>query len=727
VRPEAQCGCDIWLLYCAIASGAIEPSMRIIAIFPRTCVFAVVALLAATGARAQGPPAPADLVQAELIAETATVAGGATLWVDLHLTIKRGWHIYWRNPGDSGLPTTLDWDLPSGFSSGPMRWPVPEHFVQNGIGNYGYAGRADLLVQISAPNQLPTGQVIPLAAQASWLACADICIPGGAKLSLSLPVTAKPGSADPSVSGLFATARSKLPVPAPFETRFEERGGDFRLMVPADALKGLHDSTAAFFPINPSVIDAAAEPRLYRRDNGLELVLPKIPAANAAPATLDGVLSLRGTDGSERAFDVSANPSPPAPAAARILWWQALLLAFLGGVVLNAMPCVFPILSLKLLSLAQHAHGHCSQQVIHGFAYTAGVMASFAALGAVLIMLRAGGSAVGWGFQLQSPVFVAVLAYLLFAMGLSLSGVAGFGALLAGIGGRSAARSGVGGTFFTGVLATIVATPCTAPFMGAAVGFALIAPTLVAFGIFLALGLGLAAPFLLVSVCPGWRRGLPRPGAWMETIKQLLAFPLYGTVAWLLWVLIQEVGPGDALGALFGLVLVAFAVWVWGQTRLAAALGRRLGAGLAGVGAVGALLLATSLSAVSGGAAPATGGAQQGLSYEPFTEQRLAALEDQGKPIFVDLTAAWCITCLVNERVALDSEAVRQAFAERGVVALKGDWTNQNPEITEFLQRFGRSGVPLYLLYRGNSEPVVLPQILTAGTVLDALDPAGKS
>jgi thiol:disulfide interchange protein DsbD len=350
------------------------------------------------------------------------------------------------------------------------------------------------------------------------------------------------------------------------------------------------------------------------------------------------------------------------------------------------------------------------------------VLASFAALGAALLALRAGGQAIGWGFQLQSPVFVALLAYLLLAMGLSLSGVAGFGVSLAGIGGGVARRSGLIGTFFTGVLATIVATPCTAPFMGAALGFALIAPAAVAIGIFLALGLGLAAPYLVASISLGWQRLLPKPGAWMEFVKQLLAFPLYGTVAWLVWVLIQEIGPDDAFPALFGLVLVAFAVWLYGRTRLAEPFGRSLGVALAAVGSGAAAFLAVSLTGpAAGSAGPSSAASREGLHYEPFTTQRLSALEAEGKPVFVNLTAAWCVTCLLNERVALDTQTVRDAFAERGVVALRGDWTSQNPEITQFLQKFGRSGVPLYLLYAGKGEPVVLPQILTAATIVDAL------
>jgi thiol:disulfide interchange protein DsbD len=677
------------------------------------------ALTAVSTVRADGPPDPKDLVRAELVAETHSAAPASTLWVDLHLAIKPGWHVYWRNPGDSGLPTTIDWQLPSGFSAGNIRWPVPERFVQSGIGNYGYAGTADLLVPITVSTEVATGGTAVLAADASWLACAEICIPGSAELSLSLPVAADPAAPDPTAAPLFAAVRGQLPLPAPFETRFTAGADDYRLLVPAGALAGLRDLSGAFFPDDSSLIDHAAEPVTNHRTDGLEIVLKKAAAPPAVPATLDGVLALRAADGTKRAFEVSPNPAAAPPAGNALAAWQALLLAFLGGIVLNAMPCVFPILSLKLLSLARQAHGRRGEQFGHGLAYTAGVLASFAALGGALLVLRVGGRAIGWGFQLQTPVFVAVIAYVLLAMGLSLSGVVAFGSRFAGAGGRLAVRSGLTGTFFAGVLATIVATPCTAPFMGAALGFALIAPAAVAIGIFLALGLGLAAPYLAATVIPGWQRLLPRPGDWMELVKQLLAFPLYGTVAWLVWVLIQEAGPGASLGALFGLVLVGFAVWIYGRTRLAASFGRRLGAGLAAAGTAAAILLAASLSTTGAGMANTT--RQDKLSYEPFTAQRLAALEAAGKPVFVNLTASWCVTCLINERVALDSEAVRRAFAARGIVALKGDWTTQNAEITALLRQFGRSGVPLYLLYDGKGEPVILPQILTAASVLDAL------
>ena len=693
--------------------------MRITWILRVAQIIAIVTAFAAgSAARAVGPPDPKELVQVHLVAETASIASAATLWVDAHFTIKPGWHIYWRNPGDSGLPTAIQWDLPPGFSAGNILWPVPERFVQGGIGNYGYAGTADLLVPITAAKDLVPGDKAVLAGEASWLVCADICIPGSAKLSLSLPVSAGPVVPDPATAALFAGTRRQLPLPAPFEARFIAEAHAYLLRVPESALVGLRDPTGMFFPNDDSLVDHAAEIRATHRADGLEIVLPKAAAA-AVPPTLDGVLVLRGRDGAERAFDISANPTTEPPTEDSLAWWEALLLAFLGGVVLNAMPCVFPILSLKLLSLTRQAHGRRSERLGSGLAYTAGVLASFAALGGGLLALRTGGQAIGWGFQLQTPVFVAVVAYIIFAMGLSLSGVAAFGASFAGTGGRLARRSGLTGTFFTGVLATIVATPCTAPFMGAALGLALIAPAPLALAIFLALGLGLAAPYLAATVIPGWQHVLPRPGAWMDLVKQLLAFPLYGTVAWLLWVLIQEVGPGEALGSLFGLVLVGFAVWIYGRTRLAAPLGRSVGAGLAVAGAAAAILLAASFT--TAGEHRAAAPTPDKLAYEPYTAERLVALTSAGSPVFVNLTASWCVTCLINERVALDSDAVRHAFAARGIVALKGDWTSQNPEITALLQQFGRSGVPLYLLYSGKGEPVILPQILTASDVLDAL------
>jgi thiol:disulfide interchange protein len=669
------------------------------------------------GAPALAAPPPMDeLVKVELAAESASVAPAMTLWVDAHFRIKPGWHIYWRNPGDSGLPTTIEWSLPPGFSAGEIEWPVPDRFVVSGLANYGYGGDTDLLVPIALPAALDASAGARLDAHVSWLVCAEICIPGETQLGLSLPVGAA-APPDPSVAARFVAARGHLPKPAPFATSFAASAHELRLTIPAAARSGLDHPRAAFFPYSDAAIDQAADARAEARGGGLDVVLPKATGPTTKiPAALDGVLVLRGADGTTRAYTISAAPGPAAPPDEPMLgWWQALVFAFLGGLILNLMPCVFPILSLKLLSLAGSAGRQ--ERRLQGAAYGIGVLFSFALLGGSLIVLRAGGAAIGWGFQLQSPLVVALLAYLLLAMGLSLSGVTEFGVGLAGTGGRLAARGGVAGAFFTGVLATIVATPCTAPFMGAALGLALVAPAPLALAIFLALGAGLAAPLTAASFIPHLARLLPRPGRWMELFKQLLAFPLYATVAWLVWVLIQEVAPADAFAALLGLVLVGFAVWLHGRTRLSAATARQLGGSVAAVGLAVAVALAAMLTPATG-PVPLT---NDGIAYEPFTNARLAALTTEHKPVFVNLTAAWCITCLVNERATLDSAPVRRALADHGVVALKGDWTRQDPEITALLQRFGRSGVPLYLLYGGDGSATVLPQILTESGVIDAV------
>jgi DsbC/DsbD-like thiol-disulfide interchange protein/cytochrome c biogenesis protein CcdA len=660
------------------------------------------------------PPLAGELVNAALYAESVSIAPGQTAWLDVHLAVAPGWHIYWHNPGDSGLPTEIKWTLPAGFAAGDIQWPVPERFQLGPIANYGYSGSTDLLVPVTAPAGFAAGTA-HLDAAIDYLVCSEICIPGAATLGIDLP--AGSGGADPLQAERFAAARRALPVQAPFAARFVVEAHDLRLIVPAAALNGVDHPEAGFFPDADNAIDASAEPKVERRGGGLELVMARSssPAATV-PETLDGVLALRGAGGGVRGFLVSARQvAAPAGGGALAGWWQALVFAFAGGLILNLMPCVFPVLSLKLLSFA--AVPDPAKRHHHGLAYGLGVLVSFAGLGGALIALRAGGAAIGWGFQLQSPLVVAVLAYLMLAMGLSLSGVAEFGAGMAGIGDRLAERGGLSGAFFTGVLATVVATPCTAPFMGAALGAALIAPAPLALAIFLALGAGLAAPLAVASFVPGLWRLLPRPGRWMQRLKQILAVPLYATAAWLVWVLIQEVGPRNAPWVLLGLVLAGFAVWVYGSTRFAARGGRRTGGALAAAGAAGALAVAAMLSPAPGPAFVSS----DGLAYENFTAARLAALNAAHKPVFVNLTAAWCLTCIVNEKTTLDRAAVRDAFAAHQVTALKGDWTRQDPEIAQFLQSFGRSGVPLYLLYDGKGDATVLPQILTQTEIIDAV------
>jgi len=669
-------------------------------------------MLALAAAALAAPPRATDLVKTELIAETQTPAAGSTLWLDLRLAAAPGWHTYWSNPGGAGEATAIDWTLPAGFSAGAIQWPIPERIALGGITSYGYTGDADLLIPVAVPATLGD-RAQRLAADVKFLVCSDICIPGETTVAVTLSGDAAPS--DPAIAARFAAARGRLPQPAPFATRFAAEVRDLRLIVPATALIGLRDPVATFFPDDDNVIDGAPG-SVAARGGGLELVLGKSasPAA-VVPATLSGVLVLRGADGEQRGYQIAATP---APAVAHPGWWQALGLAFIGGLILNLMPCVFPILSLKLLSFAGAADPAARRH--HGLAYTGGVLLSFAVLGGSLLALRAGGAAVGWGFQLQSPVVVALLAYLMLAMALSLSGVAEFGVGLAGVGDRFAGRDGLAGAFFTGVLATVVATPCTAPFMAGALGAAVVAPAPVALAIFVVLGAGLAAPLLLASFVPAVARLLPRPGRWMGALKQLLAFPLYATVAWLVWVLTQEVAPAGEFAALLGLVLTGFAVWAYGRSRFAAPTARHFGGGIAGAGIALAIGLAAMLPRAGADDAPAVS-VTDGLPYQPFTAGRLAALNAEHKPVFVNLTAAWCLTCIVNERATLDRAAVRAAFAQHGVVALKGDWTRQDPEIASFLEGFGRSGVPLYLLYDGGGSPTVLPQILTESKVIEAV------
>ena len=686
----------------------------------------LVLLLAAPGlAAAQIGKAPKDLVRARLVSEAATLAPGRTVTLGLHLAMKPGWHVYWRNPGDSGLPPEMAWRLPEGFSVGPTQWPAPERIPVQTLMNFGYEGEVTLLVPLRVPETLAAGGTASLSGTLSYLVCEEICIPGSAELALDLPVgpTAEP---DPAQARLFADARAALPEPAPFPVRAVREGESLALRLdrPGGA-PAIADP--AFFPYAESALDNAAE-QILTGDGGAQRLVLKPGDGKVAPEALGGVLTFDEA-GTRKAYAVGPEPeaapaaaaAAPAPAASpeseHLTLWSAAGLALLGGLVLNLMPCVFPVLSIKVLSLVKQAGETRARVRWHGLAYTAGVLASFLGLAGLLIALKAGGAGVGWGFQLQSPVVVALLAYGLFAVGLSLSGVVHVGGRLAGIGDGLTRRAGYQGSFFTGVLATLVATPCTAPFMGAAVGFALTQGAAVGLLVFACLGLGLALPFLALTAFPGALSLLPRPGAWMETVKGALAFPVYATAAWLVWVLAQQVGPDGLLGALGGLVLVGFAAWAWERARAAG----RLGTGLARATAVLALAGALGLAAALDGQRAGAAGMRLAGREEPFTQARLDALRAEGRTVFVDMTAAWCITCQVNERTVLNREAVQAAFKAGSVAYLKGDWTNQNPEITRLLERHGRSGVPLYLVYRGRGEARVLPQILTEAVVLDAI------
>ncbi len=634
-----------------------------------------------------------------LVSDTDAIAPGTEFRVGLRFRLAEGWHTYWKNPGDAGVPPELTFALPDGATAGPIDWPAPSKVAEGPVTTYAYTGEMLLPVAIRANG------AFTLKMHANWLVCKDICIPEEGDFSLALPV----GTPGPNAAaGLFAAHDRAVPRPLPWAATIAAEGA---LLLRGPEARATAD--AWFVPDAGGQIVDSAPQVLAMRDDGFVLGL-KLAAAFKPTEGLSGILTVLDVSGMRSDFLLHAPIGVVPPAGAPL--GQALLFAFLGGLILNLMPCVFPILAMKAVGLATgFARGAAR---LHAVFYTAGVLVAFLGLAAALLAARSAGVAVGWGFQFQSPVFVVAMVWVLFAVGLNLSGVFQFGAGLMGVGGNLAGKSGHWGDFFTGLLAVLVATPCTAPFMGVAIAAGLSAPPPTTAAIFLAMGLGLATPYLLLAFVPGLGRRLPRPGRWMDVLKQALAFPMYAAAVWLLWVAAQQAGsPGVAIAAA-GCVLLGFAAWVWGVGQVAVRpSNRKLAQALAVAAVLSALGLLTGIAV-----APPAETTERGI--EAFAPDRLAAAQAAGRPVFVNMTAAWCVTCLVNERVALRTEAVQQAFAARKVLYLKGDWTRQNPEITAFLRAHGRDGVPLYLFYPADgTAPTELPQILTEGIVLAALGP----
>lgn len=684
-----------------------------------TLVLGVTAF-AFSSARAQDA---AGLVKAGLLAEPASIAPGEPFTVGIKLSMKEHWHTYWRNPGDSGEPTQVTWKLPRGFVAGELEWPTPSLIRVGPVASFGYEGDTILLTRITPPRNVRSGTTVNLAADIAYLVCEKICIPGEVSVSLVLPVSER--SASSPANAIFDAARSKLPQPSPWRATFSTDTEAITLFLRAQGVQGDAIRAVRFFPYDNTLIENAAQQVLRTDGQETRISIERSQIAKSIPQRIDGVLVLDedvGGTTASHAFVIEATPSAGlAVADGGMNLLYAVISALIAGVILNLMPCVFPVLSIKILHLTEHRSETPRRVRLHGIAYALGVLACFTILAGVLHGLRAAGAEIGWGFQLQSPLMVASLAFILFALGLSLSGILTIGTSLTRVGGNSLLQQGgLSGSFFAGVLATVVATPCTAPFMGASIGFALTQPFVVGLAVFLALGLGLALPFLVLAFVPGLQRLLPRPGRWMETLKQLLAFPLYATVAWLIWVLSFQVGATGLLAALAALVLIAFGAWAYNSSQALSDVWARALQGVAAVSVIGAIVLAI----VIGQSRPNLTNAEIASSAgsEAFTDQKLNALLASGEPVFVNMTAAWCITCLVNERTTLSTDAVREAFAGKRITYLKGDWTNRNPEITRLLAKFGRSGVPLYVLYRGgNNEPVLLPQILTQSLVLEAV------
>ncbi len=700
------------------------------------------AVLAAIGLAAcppaQAKPVKTPHVTLELVAQTTGIAPGGKTYVALNQQIQSGWHTYWRNSGDSGAATEIKWTLPAGWRAGDIVWAPPTRQPTGPLMNYGYHDQVLLPVAIIAPKSAKVGQSVNLRAHVSVLVCADVCVPQDADLTLDLPVTAT-SSPDQAWGGKIAKALADAPKPGLIEGLVSKSQGLIQLAMTGAALKDTDMADAYFYPFAADVIDHAKPQVIERGLLGLTLSLTPTPGQETAPApkTLAGVLVVAGQsfevsaaagDVPSSARGLGAPPIKPQALTAdgsRLGLIGAVAFAFIGGLILNLMPCVFPVLAMKAASLAGHAHDRREAQA-QGLTFLAGVLATFLTLAGALIAVRAGGAAVGWGFQLQSPPVVAVLALLMLAVALNLSGLFEIGGSLQGIGSQAAGREGLFGSFFTGALAVVVAAPCTAPFMAPALGWALTQSTPAALAVFLGLGLGFATPFTLAAFAPALLSLLPRPGPWMEGFRRLMAFPMYGAAAWLAWVLVIGAGS-DALARLFAAaVVLALSAWIMGVAQR-----RHLAGGRPVVLMIlGTLLLVGALLAVvvPRYAVPSgTGALAQGsdIPYQAYSPDKLAEAQAAGKPVFINFTAAWCVTCQVNEKVAFSTKQAAEAFAKTGTVYLKADWTRRDTVIAQELARHGRAGVPLYLVYGAKGgEPQVLPQILTGAIVATALERA---
>ena len=676
-------------------------------------IFALIAVFAAVPlAFAASNSADVAHLHVQLVFPNQDLNAGAPVNAGLYFKLESGWHVYWKNAGDSGEPPHVQWTLPKGISATPMQFPAPQRLPLGPLMDFGYENEVLFPFTVQAAAAAKPGSVV-LHAKVDWLVCREVCIPGKAELDQDVNVVSGAPVVNlisPSDQELWNRLANALPkaLPSPDTAVFQPTPSGFRLAVTT----GQRETQAAFFPEDADVLDNPAPQTVTPTATGLVLELKKDANLTTNPAQLKGVLELAGG----RNYEIVATPgtviAPPAPPAFSFgTLASTVFFAFLGGLLLNLMPCVFPVLFLKGLALVQSGAEERQELRAHGMVYAAGILVSFWALVGALLGLRAAGATLGWGFQFQSPVFLALMAALLFFLGLSLAGQFEIGLTLTSAGGSLAAKQGYAGSFFTGVLAVIVATPCTAPFMGAAIGYAL--------------ALGLAAPYVALTLQPAWTRVLPKPGVWMDILKQAVSIPIFGTVIWLTWVVAEAYGANLLLALLSIFLLLAIAGWFlgrWPAQRWATL--------------VAALLLLTALVACittprelaeapanllarPSSEIPAARSAAWQLWSADAVQHALAA----GQPVFVDFTASWCLTCQVNERVALSQPEVMKAFGERNVALFKADWTREDPAITQALTALGRSGVPVYAFYSpGENNPRLLPQVLTPGIVLDAIN-----
>jgi thiol:disulfide interchange protein len=681
---------------------------------------------AASAAFAASNSADALHLHVQIIAPAAQLSPGASSEAGLYFKLDPGWHVYWQNAGDSGEPPHIQWTLPDGITAGPLQFPAPQRLPLGPLMDFGYENEVLFPFNLDVASTAKPGPVA-LHAKVAWLVCREVCIPGKAELEVDRVIAAA-GAQVAEVAPdkeIYDRLVGRLPQPLPANDSavFQPTATGFRLAVST----GQRETQAVFFPEDQNIVDNPAPQNLTPTKTGFFLDLKKDANLTANPAKLNGVVELSGG----RNYEIAATPGTVAvaPAFSFAALARIVGLAFLGGLILNLMPCVFPVLFLKGLALVNSGNEEKHKLRAHGFVYTAGILVSFWALVALLLGLRAAGGTLGWGFQFQSPVFLSLMAALLFFLGLSLAGQFEIGLTLTSAGGSLAEKQGYAGSFFTGVLAVVVATPCTAPFMGAAIGYALAQPAAVTFAVFTALALGLAAPYVALTLQPAWTRLLPKPGVWMDILKQAISVPIFGTVIWLAWVVAQAYGANLLLALLSIFLLLAIAGWFLG--RWPAKRGATAVAAIILLVVVAACVVAPKkfgATPTSTNAQPSSGSASSGSTWQPWSADAVQHALAAGQPVFVDFTAGWCLSCQVNERVALGRPEVMQAFAAANVVLLRADWTREDPAITQALTDLGRSGVPVYALYTpGQSTPQLLPQVLTPGIVTDALSGLPKS
>jgi thiol:disulfide interchange protein DsbD len=648
-------------------------------------------------------------VTAELVSEYATAKAGETVMIGLRLEMEKHWHTYWRFPGDSGLPTKVKWELPGGWKISEPLWPTPSRIQLPPLVNFGYDGETLIGFELSVPASATGDQVIK--GKATWLVCKEECIPGGADLTLNLKV----GEPKKNSWNHFDRLRRQQPQPLPpgafTATKIEGK----RIGIELDNDPVWLGAKVDFFPLEAQTITGMEPPKVEKSGGTATLWMEKSEPFSTTAKSLRGIL-ISGDAVYEVDAPLAAGAAPAAGAVAPSAPDEdapgvllAALFAFLGGILLNLMPCVFPVLGIKVMGLVAQGGGDPWHSRKHGKVYALGVLVSFWLLTALLLGLRSAGQSVGWGFQLQHPSFVVAMIFLFSILCANLAGFIEFGGRLMGVGSNLASREGYSGSFFTGMLAVVVATPCTAPFMGTAIGVVLGQPAWAVFLVFTALALGLAAPFVVLSYQPRLVKALPRPGAWMERLKEFFAFPLAATVIWLFWVLALQIGVNGLLYVAIALLL--YFAFIWARKRFRHPVVRTaawLLFGIAFLCVMSGLKQRASLAAAAEG-------------WQEYSAAKVSAALAEKKPVFIDFTAAWCLTCQVNKAAVLEREGMKDFFRGKGVVLFRADWTNSDPEITKALESHGRIGVPVYAAYAAGSDKAqLLPQILTEDIVKQA-------